>query len=100
MSEENSIDTTVQQFLDRKQDVPADKVARCFEALVPELNKLGFALWQFEFIPGRVVTGYPGGSYTEDSLFVKALGGHEFFNIDKTIRHPEQTAGIIAQLGK
>lgn len=100
MSEENSIPASVQQFLDRKVDVPADKVARFFEAVVPSLVKLGFSTWQFKFTPGRVVTGYPGGSYTEDSMLVNALGGHQFFNIDASIRHPDITANGIANIGK
>ena len=100
MSEENSIPTVVQQFLDRKQDVPAEKVARFFEAIAPELGKRGLGLWQFTFTTGRIVTGYPGGSYTEDLVLVNALSGHQFFNIDRSIQSPAVTANDIALIGK
>ena len=100
MSEENSILSSVEQFLDRKQDVPAEKVARFFESVAPELRKMGFAVWQFEFIPGRVVTAYPGGSYTEDSMLVHGLGVYEFINIDSAIKNPSIAAVDISKIAR
>jgi hypothetical protein len=96
--EENSIDNAVTQFYEKKVDVPAEKVTRLFESLTPVLSKYGLATWQYQITPGRIVTGFPGGSYTQDLIYVQGLKGYQFFDIDKTIRNPELTANDMVAL--
>jgi len=98
--EDNSIDNAITQFYDKKVDVPAEKVHELFGRLVPAINRLGIALWQLEIVPGRLITGFPGGSFTQDIIYVKGLMGYQFFDIDKTIRNPEITASDIVSLVK